>query len=316
MWIFVAAVVVVAIGALVVAALMRPGGDDVSVRSYHSALGTLEHLSQPERRVRRPTGRGEPTGGGPPHEPAVKSMPPAPVHASGEIPDPSESMVFDDARPKDRPVASPTASVLPKARRAQQIALDSMNRRPRRGVGVVLVVVALVAFAVLAYVGSRRSHSPTHAGAAATTHARSVTSTTAHPSTTRHSSRSRTSTTTTAPSQIVSSTVSSTGSAATYPVANAPFTLQIAASGPVWVDVTTTASGATLWTGTLQAGGSQSVQATGATAVELGATGAALTVDGTPVVLPTTVHTPFVATFQPATSASAPTAGPTTGSAG
>jgi hypothetical protein len=312
MWIFVAAVVAVAIGALVVAALMRPGGDDASsVRSYHSALGTLEHLSHPERRVRRPASRGGPGVSDPPGDPLRASAPSAEAQENDESLDPAGPLVFDDARPRDRYRPPPPGPGPAKARRAQRIALDSMNHRQRRGGGWVLVAVALVVFAALAYVGSRRSPSPSHVGASATTHARSATSTTLHPSQAGHRpARSRTSTTTTTPSQIVASTSSSTGTTATYPVGTATFTLEIVASGPCWVDVTTAATGATLWTGTLQAGGTQSVSATGATTVELGATGAALSVDGTPVVFPTTMHTPFVATFQ--TSTSATSTAPTT----
>ncbi len=314
MWIFVAAVVVVAVGALVAAALMRPGGDDVSVKSYHSALGTLEHLSQPERRVRGPVRRGSAEMDRP--DDPLPSVPPVAVRGNEEFPDAAEPLVFDDARPKDRYQPPPQESATARARRAQRVALDSMGRRPRRGAGVALVVVvALVAFGVLAYVGSRRSHSPAHASTTATTHARSVTSTTPPHSQSGHSpARSRTSTTTTtAPSQIVASTASSTGTAATYPVGNDSFTILISANAPCWVDVTTVATGATLWTGTLQPGGSQSVPATGATTVHFGATGVTMSVDKTPVVFPTPMHAPFVATIQPSSPASPATTAPSAG---
>jgi hypothetical protein len=311
MWIFVAAVVVVAVGALVAAALMRPGGDDVSVRSYHSALGTLEHLSQPERRVRRPVGR-DPGDAGPPDDPS-QSVPPVEVRGTEEFPDPVEPIVFDDARPKDRYRPPPTQerTAPARARRAQKMALDSMERRPRRGIGVALVVVALVAFAALAFVGSRRSHTPAHANTARSTH-QSATSTTVHQSSSGHSpARSQTSTTTTtAPSQIVPLSSSSTGTSATYGVGKNAFTVLISASAPCWVKVTTVATGTSLWTGTLQPGGTQSVSATGATTVELGATGATMTVDSTPVVLPTAMHAPFVATFQPTAPAPPPATTP------
>src|SRR5580693_8467041 len=46
MWIVLAAVAVVAVVAGIVLVFRRPEGNDIdSVRSYHSALGTLEHLS-------------------------------------------------------------------------------------------------------------------------------------------------------------------------------------------------------------------------------------------------------------------------------
>ncbi len=86
---------------------------------------------------------------------------------------------------------------------------------------------------------------------------------------------------------------------------------------------TVVSTGATLWTGTLQAGANQVIQATGTVKVELGAPGATLTVDNVPVTFPTPQHTPFVATFQPsvtpppgATTAPAPTIPSTTIPAG
>ena len=47
MWIVLAAVAVVAVAAGIVLVFRRPEGNDLdSVRSYHSALGTLEQLSE------------------------------------------------------------------------------------------------------------------------------------------------------------------------------------------------------------------------------------------------------------------------------
>ena len=104
--------------------------------------------------------------------------------------------------------------------------------------------------------------------------------------------------------------LSSTGASALYPVANNSYTVTVTASAPCWVLATVASSGSTLWTGTLQAGGSQAIQATGAVKLELGAPSVTLTVDNVPVVLPTPVHTPFVATFQP--TAAAPSGAATT----
>lgn len=322
MVIFVAVVVVVAVVALVVAGLMRSGGDDTSVRSYHSAIGTLEHLSAPERRVQRSPSRGSPsqpvgTTSDADLDPSGSAVPPVPVRGNDEFPEPGEPLVFDDARPRDRYQSPPRTDVQSAARtsRAQRYALDSMNHRPRRVTGVVVAAVIVVAFAGLVYLGSHHSNGHADAGShgqatTPTTHATTpTTAATAHHQSTAPKSP-KTTTPTTAPTRIVSSTSSTTGTAATYPVANASFGLAIATTGPCWVDVTTVASGSTLWTGTLQAGQSQTVQATGPTTVELGSTGASMTVDGTPVVLPTDLHTPFTATFEPATSG-APSTTPT-----
>ena len=46
MWIALAALALIAVGVAIVVMFRRPAGDDIeSVRSYHSALGTLEHLA-------------------------------------------------------------------------------------------------------------------------------------------------------------------------------------------------------------------------------------------------------------------------------
>ena len=46
MWIALAAVALIAVAVAIVVLFRRPSGDDLnSVRSYHSALGTLEHLA-------------------------------------------------------------------------------------------------------------------------------------------------------------------------------------------------------------------------------------------------------------------------------
>ena len=124
-----------------------------------------------------------------------------------------------------------------------------------------------------------------------------------------HGHKAGTPTTTTLPSRIVA--LSSTALTAVYPAGPDPYTVKVSASGPCWVLATAAATGSTLWTGTIQAGGSQVINATGTITVELGAPTGTLALDNVPVAFPTPVHTPFVATFQPTTSAS--TAGtPTT----
>ena len=105
--------------------------------------------------------------------------------------------------------------------------------------------------------------------------------------------------------------LSSTPLSAVYPVGSGPYTVKISASSePCWVLATATATGSTLWTGTIQVGGSQVVDATGVITVELGAPSGTLSVDSVPVVFPSPVHTPFVATFQP--TSSVPTSATTT----
>jgi hypothetical protein len=356
MWIVLAAVVVLIVAIVVFAAIRRPRGDDLnSVRSYHSALGTLEHLADRNGPVVKPVSApvgetrstrppvGDPPSDGatgaprsyrrpdayagdaapgltaatpaPPAPPAAGGspvVPPVPLRVDGQPPDPSVPLVFDDARPKDRARPESSADGVPANRtdRAQRNALHSMNHRRRRGSTASIVVAAVVIFAVLAYVGSRRSgtNHPSHAA----THTTSTTTGTSNPSGTAHSTTTAPAkkkhtkpTPTTVPTQIVA--VTSTSTRAVYPVTTAAYTLDLAASGPCWVDATTSATGATLWTGTLQAGGTQVIHASGSVTVEMGSPTLSIALNNVPVEFPTPIHTPFTAAFQPGAAASAAT---------
>ena len=120
MWIALALVALIIVAAVIVVIFRRPEGDDIdSVRSYHTALGTLEHLSdrtgrssvsivergerpgvegQVPRSYQRSTGAagvartvtaaspGGGTGG---------SVPPVPVRGNDEFPDPEILLVFE-----------------------------------------------------------------------------------------------------------------------------------------------------------------------------------------------------------------------------
>jgi hypothetical protein len=321
-----AALVVVVLIVTVVAAasvLRRPRGSDLhSVRQYHSALGTIEQMSarsgQSSVRVVGPAGgpgndaglagvedREHPdTGSG--------SMPPATPGEGDEPVGRGGPLVFDDARPRDRYKVDPSArsAAVSRTDRAQRNALHSMNRRPRRGTAVMVAVVALALFGALAFMGSRRSPSADHPHGATTStvtdprsSARSTTTSstasgTSHPKSHAHAKGGTPRPTpTTIPSAIVAS--SSTAASAVYPVADNSYRVAVSVAAPCWVLATTVSTGATLWTGTLQAGATQVIQATGVVKVELGAPSATLTVDNVHVTFPTPVHTPFVATFQP-----------------
>src|ERR1700722_19485228 len=133
MWVvLIAALLVVAVVAAVVV-LRRPKSSDLtSVRKYHSALGTIEHLAERSgpatgRAVSAPAGAGSDRGAG-------RSVRPVPVRDRGEFPDPEGPIVFDDARPRDRPGnGHPSGGVaLHRIDRAQRQALESMNHRPPR----------------------------------------------------------------------------------------------------------------------------------------------------------------------------------------
>ena len=279
----------------------RSGSAGTAPRSYRRPDAYVSTVS-----AANPPG----TTGTPSTAAGTPPVPPVPLRVDGQLPDPSVPLVFDDARPKDRsrPEIPPEGVPAHRTDRAQRNALHSMNHRRRRGSTVMIVVAAVVIFGVLAYVGSRRSGTghPSHAA----THATSTTTGSTRPtSTTAATSRAGTAkkkhtkpTPTTVPTQIVA--VSSTASRAIYPVGSDAYSLNLSASGPCWVDATTVATGSTLWTGTMQAGGSQVIHATGAVTVELGSPSVSIALNGVPVVFPTPIQAPFTAAFQPAAVAS------------
>jgi hypothetical protein len=356
MWIVLVGAVLVAVVAFAAVVLRRPRGDDLSsVRSYHSALGTLEHLSDrtirssdeaPGQADRSGDSRVGPrfysrqgSGGG---AGTTRSVPPVPVKGNDEFPDLETPLVFDDSRPRDRyrRQSSGEGVAVPRTDRAHRHALDSMNHRPRRRASVAVVVAALVVFATLAFVGSRRSHSPTPAhsantSASAATHhgipaSASASASASTPATVSRSSHrgggsARTkgkskASSTTPPGPVLA--LSSTPATAIYPVGSSPYQLTISASGSCWVDATTVSTGSTLWTGILQAGQVQQIQGSGIVRVEMGSLAASLAVNDAPVVLPTPTQTPFAATFEPSATgtpagpAPSTSSGPATGSAG
>jgi hypothetical protein len=329
MWIVLIGVALVAVGVLAAGLIRRPRSHDLhSVRSYHSALGTLEHMSdrvgpstvKPLDRTDRPAeghvadapagddrAEGDGTGPGP-----IRAVPPVRIWGRADVPDPEAPLIFDDARPIDRYRSNPAGEGAPAVRssRAQRMALDSMNHRPRRKTAVVLVAAVLVFFGALAYIGSRRSNTSAPPTSSTTRTTGPASTPTTAGSANRgagggNADKTKTKTKvtpTTLPSRIVAS--SSTASSATYPVGSNSFQITVTATGPCWIDASTLASGSTLWTGSLQAGSVQVIQATGPTAVQIGAASASFAVGTVPVVLPTPLHTPFVATFQPVAAAS------------
>ncbi len=332
MWFVLGAVALVAVVIAAISVLRRPSAEDLSsVRHYHSALGTLEHLSE---RNARPTGEAAgteatgPAGSGwseddgpapgdprprsyrrpetgaavPPRprtdrledplRPAPRSSRPAPAVVRPVPAETGDSLVFDDAHPQV-PSDHPAAPPLSRMDRAQRHALDSMNRRPRRGMTAVLAVVAVaVLVGALALVGSHRSRPNTTNGAPAR-HVPPTTTPTTRP---RHGQVPKTRTT--APAQLLAQ--SSTSNAAQYLVSSNAYRLTLSTSGPCWVNATDTTTGTALWTGTMQAGGVQQIQAAGTTRVEFGTLAVAVTVDGVPVVVPLSIHSPFALTFVPA----------------
>jgi hypothetical protein len=112
------------------------------------------------------------------------------------------------------------------------------------------------------------------------------------------------------PTQFVATTTSSSGTAADYTLPNASFQITATGTGACWVEVDSAATGKTVWAGELSAGTVQNIQASGVTTVQFGTPTLTLAVDTIPVVLPSPLRTPFIATFTP--SAAAVAAAPTT----
>ncbi len=284
----VAAVVVLA---LAVALLTRRRShDDVhSVEGYHRSLHTLEHINAhpgipaqegsayPESAVR--------VGGTPSVRVTDRAWGAVPPVAPPPVSDPDVPVAFDDT---DHGAGAPP----PRAVAHRDKAMSSMNRRPRRLAAPAMAVAAvLVLVIVLLVTGAHKVAPPRHH------HSPSTDSKVVAPA----SRPTTTTTTSTAPAAAaaVSPPQSATPSAATYEVSGGQFTLALSAtSGACWVDATSTASGSTLFTGTLQPGDRQTVAANGPVTLVVGApTVLAASVDGTPVTLPPGFDTPFTMHF-------------------
>ena|SRR5664280_203050 len=305
MWVVALVLVVVIVGAVVVAVVRRPrGGDAHSVQSYNHALGTLEHLSErigppTVRPIARQVGTDAPAG-----TPELV-VPPVPVRGTDEFPDPDAPIVFDDARPADRTrtVTTGDAGHTTRGDRAQRMALDSMNHRRRGGMGIAVAVLVVAVFAALAVLGSHKSHSAAHASTT-TTRASGSAGTGTTTTTTRPKPTPTTRPTpTTLPTQLVATTTSSAGTSANYTVPNASFRITATGTGACWVEVDSAATGKAIWAGELSSGTVQTIQTSGATTVQFGTPTLTLAVDTIPVVLPTPLHTPFIATFTPSAAA-------------
>ncbi|HLG68686.1 MAG TPA: DUF4115 domain-containing protein [Acidimicrobiales bacterium] len=93
----------------------------------------------------------------------------------------------------------------------------------------------------------------------------------------------------------------SSATAASYPAPAASYTLTLASgNGACWWQVQSQPAGSVLWTGTLPAGQQQSVPATGAVTVVVGAPSvASLSLDGRPLVLPAQAQAPLRLTITP-----------------
>jgi hypothetical protein len=265
----VAAVVVLTLA--VVLLTRRRSHDDVhSVEGYHRSLHTLEHINA-HPAIPAQEGSAHP-------ESAVRVDGTPSVRVTAGVP----PVAFDDTDHS-------TGVQPPRPAAHRDKAMSSMNHRPRRLAAPALAVAAVIVLVIILLVTGAHKVAPPGHHHSPSTDSKAV-APPPHPTTTT------TTPTTSAPA--VSPPQSSTPSAATYEVSSSEFTLALSATtGVCWVDATT-ASGSTLFTGTLQPGDRQAVAATGPVTLVVGApTVLAASVDGTPVALPPGFHTPFTMHF-------------------
>jgi hypothetical protein len=290
------AVLVVAVGVVVVAVVLvaafvarRRGNDEAhSIDGYRQTLETLQGIrsrSSSGVRILSPS-TGEPL----PPEPES----PGPPRRIGE------QLVFED------PAGGPGG---PERSRVNRRAMASINHRPRRlGPAFLAVVVAVVVVVVLVVAGTHvHRHSPTASGQTqGTTHP--ATSGSSHSATGAAHHHASTTTTSTLPPTFTAQ--STTGSSATYVPPAPTYSLSVVASkGNCWVLVESEPSGKTAYEGVLSEGAAQTFPSQNETKIELGAPGAVtISLDNEPVVLPSSLSSPYSLVFEPAqTAASANT---------
>jgi hypothetical protein len=286
------AVVVVAGALLYALARWRSHDDAHSVEHYHRQLHTLEEMrahpledsngrsesAYPASTFKvssnvRLTEPGRPVG-------APPVPPPVPLG--------DEPVHFEDTAIEPLPSAS--------AVRRQERDMEAINHRPRRlAAPLAAVAVVAVLIAVLVVSGMHKN-TPRHGTASTTTTAAGGSGSTGH-----HTTSTTAATTTTTAPPAVSAPQSASAQAATYKVAAASYSLNLAATGgECWVQATTP-GGNELFSGVLSAGQSHTVAVTGPVTVVAGAPSSfAATVDGAAVSLPPGAQAPFTLSFVPA----------------
>jgi hypothetical protein len=296
------------IGGIVVAAVVtvsavalltrRVAHDDVhSVEGYHRSLHTLESINAHPVISGGDDNCGQGANSAYP-ESAVGAASPSTGRATvlrGSVPpvaipplaDRDAPITFDDAPPPPLFTPAPSRPV------HRDKAMTSINHRPRRlAAPATAVAVVLVLVVVLLLTGS---HSVPPGG----THSSDKNSGRNGSTAPKPPKKKATTTTSTPPPPTVSSPRAATTQSATYDVADATFTVTLTAtSGACWVDATSSATGTTLFSGTLAAGVQHSFSATGPVTLIVGApTVLHATVDGDAVVLPPGFQTPFTMSF-------------------
>ena len=182
--------------------------------------------------------------------------------------------------------ARPTRS----SRRALQRSSRPSSRVP--AVLGVLLAVVVIAVAVALALGATSLHHktspPVHSGTTASTHPRSSTTT------------ASTVPPTSAPPTVQPEAATATVQSASYAAPNSAYTVTLSSSGACWVYAKLASTGAVVWTGTLDAGQAQTLDATSGLIVELGhANTVSATLNGVPVAYPAQYQAVFTMTFIP-----------------
>jgi hypothetical protein len=291
------------VGAIVAAVSFRRRShdDEHSVEGYHRQLHTLEvvraHASE--------SGHGAEEGASYPEvafrvsthstvrltepgKPAVPPVPPPPVA------DPDKPVTFDDAGPV---ISTPPTT--PGSDWRDDRAMQGINKRPRRlaAPGAAVAVVMLVIIVLL--VTGNHTVPPHKAKPPASSQHRAA-GRGHHPAVTTGAHRSGTTTTTVVP--IVSLPTAGSAHSAVYAVRPTSYTLNMSATtAQCWVSATEAGSGVVLFTGVLNPGQTQTVTATDAVSLVVGAPDVfAANIDGTGVSFPFGFQAPFTMQFLPA----------------
>jgi len=294
-------VAVLAVAGAVVARVTwrRPADERHSIRSHQHTLDTLRSMAA--RRSDLPQNGHRPAAA--PPRPVPPPAAPArtrsgPVHARGAVappapvPEAHPELVLEDKAGPSAPARDDAAA------RARALVMSGGLRRPagrggfgrprRRAGSRLLPVVAAVA--ILALLGALGvALAPSHHGSGAPK----------APPKTHHRDRTTTPPRTTVTTAAGVRATTSSALAATYSAPAAAYTLGLRATGPCWIQATELSTGQVLWTGTLQAGDSQSVPANGSVLLRVGAShDVAVSLNGQPVLLPPGFGSPFDMTFQ------------------
>jgi hypothetical protein len=314
---WVVAVVVVAVMVAVVL-LRRRSYDDVhSVEHYHRQLHTLEEMrgqpeTAPEAKEAGSVAEVSQTGAFTAPAPGSSTVrltdldkPVIPPPPPPSVPESAARVRFDDTAPAESDADGPrTAFPHPDDK-----AMHSIDHAPRRLGGPLAAIGVAVVLVVVLIVTGLHGTTPTHHGGSstATTTAHTPTTVAGHSGTKvashggGHHGRgtATTTTTTTTAAPVVSAPSAVTSGGATYQVTAATYSLSLAASsGECWVEATNPSTNAILFSGTLLAGQSHIVAATGPVTVIAGAPGVFVaTVNGVAVTMPTGAQAPFTLTF-------------------